>query len=103
MVSDKPACRGCRYWVPVERGILYDDDMDYVMRNEEDETIVVGECRRFPPVTCVVSLANDIKDELARGIKRTHASVTQRGLASQWPLVFDSEWCGEHSAAPPSP
>ena len=73
-------CDGCRFWERIDT---------------EDDLVLEGYCKRFPPVIVSDVLANVRELPLYRG---PFAGMTSSGMlqsASVWPVTLEHESCGE--------
>lgn len=65
-------CGDCRYWK---------------RRDETDDELSLGFCRRYPPTLCPEAEERPVQGKNPHGY---------------WPLTFQSDWCGEFQKKPPS-
>jgi len=97
-------CETCRWWRRINADRMIEFDKSTLMSDEEDDLVMVGECHRFPP-----SLYPPAGDEHIRLLASRH-HLDVRGdfvgtleSATQWPVTWCFDDCGEHSPRVPLP
>jgi hypothetical protein len=96
----EPRCDGCRFWVRIHEDMLH--RVESSIFEVEDGKVPVGECHRFPPkldgAAYEVLHQKRLSESGFPGFDQPIASAWQ---ASKFPILDESDWCGEFEAASP--
>lgn len=81
-----PTCETCRFWKP------YDS-----WKDEGGDEVLVGECRRYPPVANLYDKGGDVTEQRRFVMARGNGTF----VAAVYPHTESCDWCGEWDARLP--
>lgn len=97
-MEPKKNCESCRFWTRLHAAYCSDYEMPLVS-GDEVGTPDIGDCRRFPPVMDGVELSRLSTERIRQtGEGDDDAIHHHRQAATNHPMTWDVDWCGEWTA-----